>query len=512
LGSISKLRIASADTPLSPSDGKKRLLYPRNVMAILVQHLPRRYRKSVSGDSRQLVGRRRGEMLCASVMLVLLSLRSRVDVTFCNCSSQTSAFIVCAAASGWMFRRWQRMGDYDRARVWKHYGWLSGLMCFGCCMGAVSYAAWSQFLFSYQRSDYAGKGVALCSPEFFEAIASYSRVSSCHFGHRELHRKRKTLHLTCATLAMLTLLQALRWMIVYGMTYPFTLCSLVLTKLLVLNRLAEFSKLQGRWALFGRLLVGVVLTGNVVGFFGNVASVVYASRAIAVWDDLLAAGNGTQSNAGCKAKESILKYKSESTRFSKAASLHFGFETVMLILVVVAFVIVGAASARRIRTAMNIRKLTQANAMVAVKVADVQSSIRQCVKSQTIAMVDDQASTSALQLQRQIVGTCSVVFVAFVLRACYTVVFGVSSAFQSYDERCLSDNLGGNLGSRCRPCDNVYMLMQIWLLYTPDIYFAITLFAQPVALIVVLWGMTSGQTLDVMRKAEAERRQRAEPS
>ena len=72
----------------------------------------------------------------------------------------------------------------------------------------------------------------------------------------------------------------------------------------------------------------------------------------------------------------------------------------MLILVVVAFVIVGAASARRIRTAMNIRRLSQANAMVAVNVADVQSSIRQSVRSQSIAMVDDQASTSALQLQR----------------------------------------------------------------------------------------------------------------
>jgi hypothetical protein len=441
-------------------------------------------------------------------MLVLLSPCSRVDGTFGYVSPQIIAFLVCAATSGWMFRRWQRMGDYDRARVWKHYGWLSGLMCFGCCMGAVSYAAWSQFVYNYQRTNYTGKGIVFCSLEFFEAISFFARVSSCHFLHRELHQKCKTLHSICAMMAMLTLLQALRWMIVYAVTYPFALCSSVLTKLLVLNRLVEFSRLQGRWALFGRLLVGVVLTGNVVGFFGNIASVIYALRGIAVWDNLLAAGNGTQSGSKCTPDASIVEYKKVSAQFSGAAAVHFGFETVMLIVVVVAFVVVGAASARRIRTAMNIRKLSQANAMVAVNVADVQSSMRHCVKSQSMAMVDDHATTSALQLQRQIVGTCSVVFVAFVLRACYTVVFGVSSALQNNNELCPN----GDLTSRCRSCDNVFTLMQMWLLYTPEILFSITLVAQPVALIVVLWGMTSGQTLDVMRRAEAERRQRAEPS
>jgi hypothetical protein len=41
--------------------------------------------------------------------------------------------------------------------------------------------------------------------------------------------------------------------------------------------------------------------------------------------------------------------------------------------------------------------------------------------------------------------------------------------------------------------------MLLWLLYTPQFYFALSLVSQPIALLVALWGMTSGQTLSVMR-------------
>ena len=139
---------------------------------------------------------------------------------------------------------------------------------------------------------------------------------------------------------------------------------------------------------------------------------------------------------------------------------------------------------------------------------DVSSPARQSLtrmssfnRSMSVSVSDDRASTSASQLQRQIVGTCSVVFVAFVLRASYTVAFGLASGLQNYNAQCPDDDVS----SRCRICDNVYALMQVTLMHTPEILFAITLIAQPLALIVVLWGMTSGQTLDVMRTADAER-------
>lgn len=38
------------------------------------------------------------------------------------------------------------MSDGDKRSVWRYYGWFSGLMCFGCCVGAVSFSAWAQWL------------------------------------------------------------------------------------------------------------------------------------------------------------------------------------------------------------------------------------------------------------------------------------------------------------------------------------------------------------------------------
>ena len=42
-------------------------------------------------------------------------------------------------------------------------------------------------------------------------------------------------------------------------------------------------------------------------------------------------------------------------------------------------------------------------------------------------------------------------------------------------------------------------LMLVWILYTPELFVFVTLLCQPVALLVTLWGMTSGQTIAVMR-------------
>ena len=34
-----------------------------------------------------------------------------------------------------MFRRWRRMQEEDRGRVWRLYGWYSALMTCGSCVG-----------------------------------------------------------------------------------------------------------------------------------------------------------------------------------------------------------------------------------------------------------------------------------------------------------------------------------------------------------------------------------------
>ena len=45
-----------------------------------------------------------------------------------------------------MFYLWRRMDDEGRASIWRLYGWFSGLIMCGGCVGAVTYLALMQYL------------------------------------------------------------------------------------------------------------------------------------------------------------------------------------------------------------------------------------------------------------------------------------------------------------------------------------------------------------------------------
>lgn len=58
---------------------------------------------------------------------------------------------------------------------------------------------------------------------------------------------------------------------------------------------------------------------------------------------------------------------------------------------------------------------------------------------------------------------------------------------------------------RCSLCYNVHNFMLIWFLYTPSFHFAVLLITQPLALLAALWGMTSRQTLVLMKENIVQR-------
>lgn len=75
--------------------------------------------------------------------------------------------------------RWWRLDSLDRNRIWKNYGWFTGLMGIGCCMGAVCYAAWAQGLHHYydtERPQFTNSTLEN-GPEDIAAAVSYSYVS-----------------------------------------------------------------------------------------------------------------------------------------------------------------------------------------------------------------------------------------------------------------------------------------------------------------------------------------------
>jgi hypothetical protein len=86
---------------------------------------------------------------------------------------QSVTFVICIAASGRMLLQWRRLDDYDRARVWKHYGSFCGLMCCGSCVGALCYAAHAQYLANFYLSEWPSDKDVM---KYIDANENYSRV------------------------------------------------------------------------------------------------------------------------------------------------------------------------------------------------------------------------------------------------------------------------------------------------------------------------------------------------
>ena len=101
------------------------------------------------------------------------------------------------------------------------------------------------------------------------------------------------------------------------------------------------------------------------------------------------------------------------------------------------------------------------------------------------------AAASGMHLRRQIVGTVAFVFVTFLLRAVFSTMFALANELQNEGAECHTN--------ACSSCYNVYRLMQLWLIYTPEFQQMVELISSPLALLVALWGMTSARTLQLMK-------------
>ena len=82
----------------------------------------------------------------------------------------------------------------------------------------------------------------------------------------------------------------------------------------------------------------------------------------------------------------------------------------------------------------------------------------------------------------------------FLLRAVYSTMLALAAELQ---------NSGHYVGCGSKLCDascyNVYRLMQVWLIFTPEFQLTVVLISSPLAMIVALWGMTSARTLQLMQ-------------
>ena len=272
-------------------------------------------------------------------------------------------------------------------------------------------------------------------------------------------------------------------MIAVAITYPVTFCCIFGANVLVLDRLIDFTRPADNNSAsllryLGRILVGISSVGSTIGVCANIV-------AAAIFEQ--------SSQDFLKAKTSAAVFRSRQDALGKATNgtkFFFGFllfEAIVLLLSVGAFTIAGAISARRIYTALQSASSESGSALKA--------SLHPLFPNRR-EVFDRAFHTSAQRLKMQITATCLIIFFSFLLRAVFSTIMAVAVVGQITNVSC------PGFSGRCDECYNVYSHMMIYLLYTPQYFFSSVFISQPLALLVTLWGMTSGHTLAVMRAGQ----------
>jgi len=336
-----------------------------------------------------------------------------------------------------MFLRWWRMDGEGRRRVWRLYGWFSGLMLCGSMFGAVAWGANMQVLV-LNFNTLNNPSSTLTRAQFFSSFP-----------------------------------QIRRWIAVFSVTYAMEFLCLSVAKLMVLDRMTDVRQADGlsrRWVVGGRVVLAAVIAGNVLGLGGNVAAAVYYERTAEFYSAASAAFAANNTADGDNFRN--LGVQQEQLASLTRAVQSF-CEVAVLLVIIIAFAatslqynpaVVGASSARRASSAL-------------------------------LDMTDDATVVAVNKLRLQIVGTSVFLFVTFLLRAVLSTWYAL--VFELQDGAKFASCPSGNPCDAS--CFNVYKLMQGWFIYTPEFQLTVVLISSPLALLVALWGMTSERTLQLMQ-------------
>jgi hypothetical protein len=265
------------------------------------------------------------------------------------------------------------------------------------------------------------------------------------------------------------------WHPAFLVPYAFEFMCMCAAKLMVLDRMLVFAapqdaSLQKRWALAGRVVMAVVVLGNAVGLAANAAAAVHyqkaaeADRAASVYY----AANNTKDGDSFD-----LLSDEERQRAGSISSVQSFAEVAVLLLIVVAFAVVGVLCARILNTRLKPIGLD--------------------------AGYDAFMSTVGKTLRRHMLGTTAFIFVTFLLRSVFSTMRAVASQLRDVDNDC------PGVTSNCdASCYNEYTHFSVWMRYTPEFQLMVILISSPVAQLVALWGMTTKSTLHLMKTSRRD--------
>jgi hypothetical protein len=332
-----------------------------------------------------------------------------------------------------MFLMWRRMDEDDRQRLWRLYGWFCGLMFCGSCFGAVTWGFWMQG-----------------EVEFFSSI-SFNNDSSVSSQRSFNFHKAQTMRLSS----------------VWNVTHAFEFLCLSVAQLMVLDRMTDFAFPQlgsrRKCALAGRWVILIAVSaGNLAGLCGNaVASVSFAKAS-----EHYNAASG--SNTGSDLEDNVRLARNTNQDAQKTTSIQQFCETIVVLLILVAFAMIGGACVRRIRAALDINDATKA------------------------------ANADGRRLHLQIACTSIVVFLAFTFRSIFATMLAIVSVGQDSENICPLSNRNSPTFYCTVPCFNTHTHVWEWMQNTPELEMAVVIVSSPLCLLVSLWGMTSTRMLQLM--------------
>jgi hypothetical protein len=218
-----------------------------------------------------------------------------------------------------------------------------------------------------------------------------------------------------------------------------------------------------------------LVLGNSVGLAANIAAAVHHQKAAVAMSTASAfyAANNTQDGDGFYSLS-----EEESLRGNSIVFVQLTCENAVRFLIVIAYVAAGVLSARRVSLAL--RGVEKKRA--------VQTFYN---PGQAEPPVFKEATTQGKSLRLRVVGTTAFIFVAFVVRAVYALMYSLATV-QGVEEKCYSCDASCSDGT----------LFLVWIDGTPELLYVVVIISSPLPLLVALWGMTPKAMLRMMKSNE----------
>jgi hypothetical protein len=237
------------------------------------------------------------------------------------------------------------------------------------------------------------------------------------------------------------------------------------SKLMVLDRMTQFAMKRAQEALVRRMgavqraVLCIVLVVNAAAVAASLASTPYFSLAAGADASAATAFISNQTEAGASLRLEARRHASVGNTCVAVAEVCF---VVCLLVIMTAFVGAGVFVAVRIR-----------HFLAGVGLGQSASAAR-----------------SARYLLLQTCITVAVVFVTFLIRTAFEMVLTLANFY----------NLNISCGI-CDSCQSVYYLMRVWTDATPEVRAIIMALAEPLTLLVALWGMTSERGAQLLNRS-----------